>query len=159
MNFFSRANKMVIKFFEFITGTDQQKMLVDVSMLRTNWIFRSREDSQGEHQNFDAFIETLAQSDSDQMYSTQFMIMIVDEFWSLYQTSIFCTCFLPFVIYCYSTLRLFSISYTKDPNDIEDDDQWKVTLNEFIVVLLTLYFLIFEVKQMNDRKWRYLGQL
>ena len=45
MNFFSRANKMVIKFFEFITGTDQQKMLVDVSMLRTNWIFRSREDS------------------------------------------------------------------------------------------------------------------
>ena len=57
-NFFAKAYKKAKKLFEFITGTDQEKMLVDVTMLRTAWIFRGRE--QGEHKNFDKFIETLA---------------------------------------------------------------------------------------------------
>ena len=56
MNFFSKANKMYQRFFDIITGTDKTKMLVNVKMLRTNWIFRSRKTEIGEQSNFNSFI-------------------------------------------------------------------------------------------------------
>ena len=57
-------------------------MLVDVNMLKTSWIFRDRDE--GELKSFDNFITTLANSESEQMYKTEFMSLIVDEFWVLY---------------------------------------------------------------------------
>ena len=95
------------------------------------------------------------------MYSTKFMITIVDEFWTLYQTSIFCTCFLPFMIYFAATLQLFARDYTSR--------DWRATSAitpemklqyacEGTVVILTCYFFVFEVKQMTERGWRYLGE-
>ena len=51
-------------------------------MLNTGWIFRDRKT--GEKENFTYFINALANADSEQMYTTDFMFVIVDEFWSLY---------------------------------------------------------------------------
>ena len=82
---------------ENIVGTGRQKTLVDVSMLRTAWVFRDRE--KGELKDFDKLIKALAESETDSMYNTDFVVTIVEEFWSLYQMSIFIAIFIPFCFY------------------------------------------------------------
>ena len=42
------------------------------------------------------------------MYNTDFVVTIVDEFWSLYQMSIFIAVFIPFLFYFQATLTYFT---------------------------------------------------
>ena len=103
---FAKFLKRAMKVVEHIIGTGRQKTLVEVSMLRCSWVFRDRE--MGELKNFDKLIKALAESPSDSMYNTDFVITIVDEFWSLYQMSIFIAVFVPFLLYFQATLTYFT---------------------------------------------------
>ena len=49
-------------------------------MLNVSWIFRDRKS--GDRGSTKFFIKAIAQTDSEQMYATDIMIMIVNEFWS-----------------------------------------------------------------------------
>ena len=103
---FAKFLKRTKKVIEHIVGTGRQKTLVEVSMLRTGWVFRDKE--KGELKNFDKLIKALAESPSDSMYNTDFIITLVDEFWSLYQMSIFIAVFIPFLFYFQATITYFT---------------------------------------------------
>ena len=90
------------------------------------------------------------------------MVTIVDEFWTVYQSSIFCTCFIPFMIYFVAALELFARDYTirkwRPTNDITTDLKLQYSC-EVIVVILTCYLFCFEVKQLIERTWRYFFEI
>ena len=82
-------------------------MLVDVKALHTGWIFR---DTNSSDQN-DLFmlINTLNTQPSDSLFSTEFVMVLVDEFWDLYQLAIFIIVFVPFIIYTLATILYFTL--------------------------------------------------
>ena len=79
---FERLVKRGKRLYNDFMGKDRLKLGVEVAMLHTSWIFRDRKT--GERKSFRYFIKALLEADSELMYTTDFMIMIVDEFWSLY---------------------------------------------------------------------------
>ena len=68
--------------YDKLTGTDRHKLSVEVSILNTNWIFR--DSTGGEKKSLSYFIKALVEAESELMYTTDFMITIIEEFWSLY---------------------------------------------------------------------------
>ena len=147
---FAKCMKRMSKVLENIFGTGRQRALVEVSMLRTDWVFRDRE--RGELKNFDKLIKALAESPSDSMYNTDFVITIVDEFWSLYQTSIFITVFIPFIVYFFCTNYYFSfflaIPIDERHPELDAGDVDQLQGSEKILVclifILTAFFTAFE---------------
>ena len=74
-------------------------------MLRTNWIFR---ETDGEQNDLFRLIKTLDAQNSDSLYLTEFVAVLIEEFWDLYQSSIFLFVFLPFVVYAMCVIIYFS---------------------------------------------------
>ena len=79
---FEKVVKLWRRFTKYMTQTDQHKVAVEVNILKTNWIFRDR--NKGERKTFSFFIKALVEAESETMYTTDFMITIVDEFWKLF---------------------------------------------------------------------------
>ena len=63
-------------------ANEKQKTLVDVKILRTNWIFR--ETNNVDTNDLFMLIDTLNAQKSDQIFNTEFVIVLVEEFWKLY---------------------------------------------------------------------------
>ena len=54
-------------------------------------------------------INTLNTQPSDSLFSTEFVMVLVDEFWDLYQLAIFIIVFVPFIIYTLATIVYFTL--------------------------------------------------
>ena len=65
-------------------------------MLNTNWVFRKTENS--DSADLFKLIKTLDEQASEKLYSTEFVVTLIEEFWQLYQMSIFVIVFIPFLI-------------------------------------------------------------
>ena len=72
-------NQTLDKFF----GESLQKKIVKVKMLRTNWIFKNTE-TDSEPNDLFKLIKTLDSQNSDSLYSTEFVKVLIEEFWDLY---------------------------------------------------------------------------
>ena len=77
--------------------------------------------------------------------------------------SIIVAVFLPFLIYAISCIfyfTIYSVRNTKNSiNDIDEPEGWIEYIAKVLVYSLTLYMLSFEIFQVIDRKWAYLGSL
>lgn len=91
----------------------------------------------------------LSNSPYETLYSTDFVQALVEHFWTRYRRSLLRRCFVPFVIYFISTLIYIS-NYVLDGIDTEDVwSRWSSeTLHRFIVIILNIYFLYFEIRSM-----------
>ena len=149
---FERLVKHGRKLYDQLTDTDRHKRSVEVSVLNTNWIFRDSEG--GEKKSLSYFIKALVETESELMYTTDFMITIIEEFWNLYQVSIFLTCLLPFLVYLYAAVRYFS--YYLSNLEYEIEHPWKRISLQIVIIVLTVYFTFFEVRQARKSLIRYL---
>ena len=81
----------------------------------------------------------------------------------LYQVSILLAVFLPFLIYAIACIFYFTIYSTRNTqNAINNDSEpegWFEYSMKVLVYSLTLYMASFELFQMIDKKWKYLGEL
>ena len=119
-------------------------MIVEVEMLRTNWIFRDREV--GDTKDLKKFINALADTDSDEMYTTDFMIMVVNEFWSLYQVAIIVACFLPYLFVFFPvTIYYFTFIMGEEEEKLDKVGPEIEAVLGISVIVCTLYFFSFEI--------------
>jgi len=118
-----------------------KKTHVEVELLKTNWIFRGTKTK--ETTDFDDLLSIFGQSVNDSIYTTEFVVHLVDEFWSIHQFSIFVTCCIPFLIHFWACVVLFSQYFTEEPGDFT----FKLGLLKTIVYVLTVYFQMFEFLQ------------
>jgi hypothetical protein len=128
---------------EKIFEPQSQKIIVRVKMLRTNWIFRGTQ-KKSEPNDLFQLIRTLDKEDSDQLYNTEFVAVLIEEFWDLYQSSIFLFVFLPFVIYAMCVIFYFSNYFLEhaEEKDITVGVQEKVI--KVLIYFLNLYLAFFE---------------
>ena len=90
-----------------IWKVEKTKALVDVRILPTDWIFRVT-DNADENDLF-MLINILHKQPSDALFSTEFVEVLIEEFWERYQFSIFITVFIPFIIYALATVVYFTL--------------------------------------------------
>ena len=115
VNWFKKILASFNAILDTIFEPQSQKIIVKVKMLRTNWIFRDtaqENENKGccklEENDLFKLIKTLDTLDSDQLYLTEFVAVLIEEFWDLYQSSIFLFVFLPFVVYAGCVIIYFS---------------------------------------------------
>jgi len=124
-------------------------------MLRTNWIFKQTETFDEPNDMF-LLVKTLVTQNSDSLYQTEFVRVLIDEFWDLYQTSIFLFIFLPFFTYAASVIFYFSYYFldSTEENEQLGTSKMEKTLKVMIYVL-NIYIASFEVVQLYDLKSSY----
>ena len=67
---------------ESIFGEDLKKTPVKVSLLKTQWVFRGTKEK--ETSDFDDLLSIFAENINDSIYTTKFVVNMVDEFWSIH---------------------------------------------------------------------------
>ena len=60
---------------DWITRQEKHKVLVDIQMLRTNWIFRGTEN--GSKNDFLQLIDTLDNVEDESLYTTEFVEALI----------------------------------------------------------------------------------
>ena len=122
-------------------------MQVEAKMLQIDWVFKGFHSKKTS--GFADFVVILSNSPYETLYSTDFVQALVEHFWARYRRSLLRRCFVPFVIYFISTLIYIS-NYVLDGIDTEDVwSRWSAeTLHRFIVIILNIYFLYFEIRSM-----------
>ena len=123
-------------------GEELKKTPVKVTLLKTNWIFRGTKKK--EATDFDDLLSIFGQSVNDSIYTTEFVVHLVDEFWSIHQFSIFVTCCIPFLVHFWASVILFSEYFTQEP---PETFILKLTITKTLCYVLTMYFQMFEVLQ------------
>ena len=83
-------------FYRWVWKLDTQKQLVDVKILQTNWIFRCTNNI--DDNDLFMLINLLNNQPSDALFNTEFVTVLVEEFWDLYQTAIFIVVCAPFML-------------------------------------------------------------
>jgi len=114
-------------------------------MLRTNWIFK-KTVTKSEPNDMFLLIKTLDTQNSDSLYQTEFVRVLIDEFWDLYQSSIFLFIFLPFFTYAACIILYFSY-YFLDSGE-EDEGLGASTTEKtlkIMIYVLNVYIGSFEV--------------
>ena len=76
------------------------------------------------------------------MYTTEFVVTLIEEFWEIYQTSIFLLVFIPFALYAIACVVYFSLFY--DTDNSGESSKVKQVLKVWIY-MITLYMFSFEV--------------
>ena len=133
-------------------------------MLKTKWMFRNRK--YGERRNFKYFIKALSNQDNnDMMHRSEIISTIINEFWKLYMYKIFVLCFIPFILYFHATCYYFSLSLPQTiglASDIQDRGLSAEFYNKVLpveIVVFTVYFTYFEIRQVLDKKMYYFTSL
>lgn len=108
--------------------------------MKTRWIFRGTKTKASSDIGDLLYIFTLPDV-SDTLYTTDFIVHLVDEFWSIHQLNIFLAVCLPFIFHFVATLYFFSAYLTHDPDGTTS--AIKVISSIFIYVP-AIYFEMFE---------------
>ena len=53
-----------------------------MSLLKTHWVFRGTKEK--ETSDFDDLLSIFAENINDSIYTTEFVVNLVDEFWSIH---------------------------------------------------------------------------
>jgi uncharacterized FlaG/YvyC family protein len=94
-HFFGRLWEKLMKWCGIETEDDTQKTIVEVTMLRTNWVFRQIDAEK--KNDFLELIDTLDGVENPDLYSTDFVKALIQEFWDLYY-KLFDFVLIPFII-------------------------------------------------------------
>ena len=116
-------------------------------ILPTDWIFRVT-DSADENDLF-MLINILHKQPSDALFSTEFVEVLIEEFWERYQFSIFITVFIPFILYAISTVVYFTLNASRMQQSAVlgsmVDSGWIEYISKMLVYSLTFYMFSFEI--------------
>ena len=120
-----------------IEEKDFTKAQVEVRLLDLTWLLSDR-------RNFINFVGTLEDASSDQIYNTELLSTLLDNFWEENFTTILNYCLLPWALYAFTTMWFFVQSLSTDHNHF-------VTMLIGIVCLVNLaYQISIEWKQSSD---------
>ena len=136
--------KQVKHLYGQLTGAEFKKTQVQASLLKTRWVFRGTKKE--EESSFDDLLSIFAENINDSIYTTEFVVNLVDEFWSIHQLSIFLTCCVPFLLHAWATIIFMSKYLTKDPSGL----CFEKVFSKIVVYVLTIYFQLFEFEQMKE---------
>ena len=89
-----------------LMGAEYKKTQVSVNLLKTHWVFRGTKEE--DESSFDDLLSIFAENINDSIYTTEFVVNLVDEFWNIHQLSIFLTCCVPFLTHFYATIVFMS---------------------------------------------------
>ena len=91
--------------------------------------------------NFVNFVNILGDSSSEQIYTTELISTLLDEFWEENYKKILWKCLVPWVVYAGCTLSFFASALSNDYNRT-----WTVFLGCSSLVLLS-YQVLIEIRQ------------
>ena len=74
--------KKCSQFKSFLMGEDLKKTPVEVNLLKTHWIFRGTKEK--EATDFVDLLGIFVDHTNDIIYTTEFVVNLVDEFWSVH---------------------------------------------------------------------------
>ena len=124
------------------SSTTAEYRQVMVKKLTLDWVHAGYKGFQ--KVGFKELILALADAPHESLFSTQFIIALVQHFWDFYYKRIFFLCFVPYIIYFLSTL-VYVASYAVE--GIEEDQKYAFTLEfvlRIIIVSCVIYFAVFE---------------
>ena len=117
-------------------------------MLDISWIFANKGD-------FRELIVALKESPYASIFSTDLVISIVSIFEEKYKWAIWLYCFIPYLVYFFTTIVFFTL-YTSAGIHNEEDKIISYFMG-LIIIVLDCYFLFFEVVViMRDGLWKFL---
>lgn len=123
-------------------------------MLKMDWIFAKYGGF--DQVGFRELVLALANAPHESLFATELVITLVEHFWSRYYRAIFVRCFIPFVVYF--VISIFYLStYTVD--GVPKEERWDFTPEIFMrfgIVVLIIYFFMFEFVSMLRDGWGYL---
>ena len=136
-----------------IMGDDYKRTPVEVSLLKTHWVFRGTKEK--DTSDFDDLLSIFAGNINDSIYDTEFVVNLVDEFWSIHQLSIFLTCCVPFLFHFWACITFMSVYLTKEPEGLTFEEGF----SKILVYFLTIYFQLFEFEQWGELGWSYWAEV
>ena len=138
-----KAGHLVDRFLRLFETSkqEQQKALVEVQMLRTNWIFRHKSDTASSKNDFLQLLDTQDTVD-ESLYTTEFVVALMHVIWTL-QSKVFNWIFVPFLLQSASCLIYFSFYIQQDENDFTVVK----LLIEICIYITTAFFLYLELLQ------------
>lgn len=106
----------IMEFFEqissFFVETISKATPVEVEMLKTNWIFRGTNGTNGitakEKSDISDLLSIFNDEISESIYQTRFVSHLIHEIWTIHQYNIIFIVFIPFLIYFSTVLYFFS---------------------------------------------------
>ena len=90
---------------------ETNKTFVKVRMLKTVWLFRGRKGY--EQNDLLLLMKNINVRRDETIYTNEFLVTIIDAFWSLHQTQIILTNFIPFLLYAFFCIIYFPLLLTE----------------------------------------------
>ena len=90
-----------------IFNSKETKQLVEVKILKTDWIFKKT--AVVDDNDLFNLINTLNTEATDSLFGTEFITILIEEFWEMFQVAIFVVVFIPFLIYAFACCAYFSL--------------------------------------------------
>ena len=126
--------------------SERQNKIIDTQILAIDWVYKSHD---GSKTDFRELVEMLGEVENEKLFSTDLVKVLVEYFWDFYYDQIFMKVFIPFVIYFCLTIFYFSSVVTEElPDEKIFAPTWEFALRNFLL-LATIYFLWYEVKQIG----------
>ena len=133
---------------------DVQNRQVITKMLSLEWVTASYKGY--ENVGFRELIVELANAPHESLFSTELIITLVEHFWDYYYKRIFLYGFIPYIIYFLCTIFYVTIWSVEG---IDYDKRWDLTpefVVRWIILILVIYFVFFEVVAIVRDGWNYL---
>ena len=90
-----------------LLNSQESKQFVEVKLLKTDWIFKKT--ASADENDLFSLINTLNTQASESLFGTEFITVLIDEFWDTYQMAIIIVVFIPFMIYAAACLIYFTL--------------------------------------------------
>ena len=78
-----------------IFNSKETKQLVEVKLLKTDWIFKKT--AVVDDNDLFNLINTLNTEATDSLFGTEFITILIEEFWEMFQMAIFVVVFIPYL--------------------------------------------------------------
>lgn len=116
-----------------------------VKQLSLSWLFK-------DGQNFMGLVEILNDSDNHTIFATNFVDILLKQFWGQYQKKLIYRMFLPFVAYFISQITTMAIMLDKKLNPLTNYEQIHVYIFSSMTLALWCYQVYLEYVQMSSGK-------
>ena len=113
------------------------------------------ESKSGSHSNFLELIDTLDNVANQELYTTEFVVALIQEFWLLYY-KVFDFVFIPFVAQSIACVIYFSYFLTQE---VVEDHLFLQWLTKTVVYITTVYFSWLEWLQIKDKRHIYFTEV
>ena len=122
--------------------------LLEIKAIEFDWIF-GKEGAK--------FINTIAHSDSIELFSLEIVQIIVLFFWQYYKKRIIFASLIPFLIYFATVIAYVTFIHPEDLEKGDDNNDWRITAYVLIAIILTLsaYHIGLEILYLCEKRLKY----